>query len=263
MGTTHRQTRSFKHEYELFVEQEIENYKESLPRMALMSLGDEAVAILLADPQTALTEILITEVVDRIILKRLRLPKYETWRRRQMKHIAELRRPEYHGFRSDDVLVRAVSPARDVLVAGAPDKASALYLAANGCAVTALDAEQEIVERVVQAAIDAGLGTLVHGYDLATWKPDRPLGAVIVNPAALNALTPSERLRVIEVLQSATVDGGVHLVQTIASSSKAADDLSIEELRTRYRGWEITLEPSESGPPRLLARKSPTWIAPS
>jgi hypothetical protein len=256
MATTHRPTRSLEHEYELFVDQEIENYKESLQRKALMSLGDEAVAILLADPQTALTEILILEMVDRIIRKRLRIPTYRSWSVRRVKLIAELRRPEFHGFRSDEALVRAVSPARDVLVAGAPDEASALYLAANGCAVTALDAEESIVERVVQAAIDAGLGTLVHGHDLATWKPDRPLGAVIVNPAALDALTPSERLRVIEVLQSATVDGGVHLLQLIASSSKAADDLSMEELRTRYRGWEITLEPRDGGPPRLLARKS-------
>src|SRR5204863_354103 len=36
-----RPARSLKHEYELFVEEEIENYKESIPRHALLSIGDE------------------------------------------------------------------------------------------------------------------------------------------------------------------------------------------------------------------------------
>ena len=69
-----RPTRSLKHEYELFVEQEIENYKESVPRSVLLSIGDEAVAELSADTQFALTELLLCEEVDRIIVKRLRLP---------------------------------------------------------------------------------------------------------------------------------------------------------------------------------------------
>ena len=34
--------RSLKHEYELFVENEIETYKDSLPRSALLKIGDEA-----------------------------------------------------------------------------------------------------------------------------------------------------------------------------------------------------------------------------
>ena len=43
---SHRPTRSLKHEYELFVEQEIENYKESVPRSVLLGIGDEAVSSL-------------------------------------------------------------------------------------------------------------------------------------------------------------------------------------------------------------------------
>ena len=34
---------SLKHAYELYVEQEIENYKFSLPRQAILRIGDEAV----------------------------------------------------------------------------------------------------------------------------------------------------------------------------------------------------------------------------
>src|SRR3954463_5049100 len=218
-GMAQRPTRSLKHEYELFVEQEIENYKESIPRSVLLGIGDDAVSSLTAAPQFALTEILLCDEVDRIIFKRLRLPSYDTWRRRRVKLIDELRRPEHWGLRPDDVLVRALPPSTEgrVLVAGAADEVSALYLAANGCDVTTLTSEADALERVMQAAIGAGLAGRVHAQigDLSSCTPNSPLSAVIVNPVVLDALSPEERARVIEVLQSATADGGVHLVQTI------------------------------------------------
>jgi hypothetical protein len=254
-----RLTRSLKHEYELFVEQEIENYKESVPRSVLLGIGDEAVTSLSAAPQFALTELLLCEEVDRLIFRRLRLPSYDTWRRRRVKLIDELRRPEHWGLRSDDVLVRALPTSTDgrVLVAGAADEVSALYLAANGCDVTTLTAESGALERVMQAAIGAGLAGRVHAQigDLASWTPEVPLNAVIVNPSVLDGLSASERTRVIQVLQSATMDGGIHLVQTIVSSNKAIGALSLEELRSRYRGWTVTVERSDGRSKTFLARK--------
>jgi hypothetical protein len=254
-----RLTRSLKHEYELFVEQEIENYKESVPRSVLLGIGDEAVTSLSAAPQFALTELLLCEEVDRLIFRRLRLPSYDTWRRRRVKLIDELRRPEHWGLRSDDVLVRALPTSTDgrVLVAGAADEVSALYLAANGCDVTTLTAESGALERVMQAAIGAGLAGRVHAQigDLASWTPEVPLNAVIVNPSVLDGLSASERTRVIQVLQSATMDGGIHLVQTIVSSNKAIGAVSLEELRSRYRGWTVTVERSDGRSKTFLARK--------
>lgn len=259
MGSSTRPTRSLRHEYELFVEQEIENYKESVPRSVLLSIGDEAVSALSAAPQFALTELLLCEEVDRIIVKRLRLPSYDSWRRRRLKLIDELRRPEHWGLRPDDVLVRALPTTEGrVLVAGASDEVSALYLAANGCEVTTLTHEVDALERVMQAAIGAGLAGRVHASigDLSSWTPEphSQLDAVIVNPAALDALSADERARVIEVLQSATIDGGVHLVQTIVSS-KAGESISLEELRSRYRGWEVTVERADGRSKTFLARK--------
>jgi hypothetical protein len=146
-----------------------------------------------------------------------------------------------------------------VLVAGAPDEVSALYLAANGCQVTTLAAGVDTAERVVQAAIGAGLSGRVHAQvgDLSSFAPDTPLNAVIVNPEAFAMLSPMERARVIDVLQSATLDGGVHLVQTLAGIDSTADTLSLDELRARYRGWQVTVERGE-GEQRagtFLARK--------
>src|SRR5215475_13760655 len=186
----HRPTRSLRHEYQLYVELEIENYKESVARSVLLAIGDEAVTALASAPQLALTELLLCEEVDRIIVRRLRLPAYDTWRRRRIKLIDELRRPEHWGLRPDDVLVRALPTSSEgrVLVAGAADEVSALYLAANGCQVTTLAAEEDALERLRQAAICAGLAGLVNAQlgDLTSWRPHLPLNAVIVNPMALD-----------------------------------------------------------------------------
>ena len=251
-----RPSRSLKHEYELYLEREIENYKESVPRSVLLSIGDEAVRALADQQQFALTELLLVDEVDKIIFKRLRLPAYTTWRKRRLKLIDELRRPEHWGLSPDDMVVRAVQAvAADsrVLLAGAEVETPALYLAAHGCDVTAL-AEPDAVQRVLDAAEQAGLGERVHAATLAleSWTPDAPLTAVIYSPAAFVGLSSGERARVIQVLQSATADGGLHLVQTIAAGKRTP--VSLDELRRRYRGWDVTVE--EGAPNTFMARKA-------
>ncbi len=251
-----RLSRSLKYEYQLYLEREIENYKESVPRSVLLTIGDDAVRSLETQQQFALTEVLLCDEVDRIIFKRLRLPTYNTWRTRRMKLLAELRRPEHWGFTADDMVMRAVQavpPDSLVLLAGGEMEKPALYLAANGCNVTALSAP-DAVQRVLEAAEAAGLGERVHASatGLDAWTPDAPLTAVIYTSAAFAGLATTERARVIQVLQSATADGGVHLVQTIAAGKRTA--VSIEELRRRYREWDVTMDESE--PNSFLARKS-------
>lgn len=248
--------RSLKHEYELFVEHEIEAYKESLPRPALLRIGDEAVAQLAEQQQLALTEILVWEEVDRIIMRRLRLPPFSTWRRRRLRRLAAYRRPEHWGFSPDAPIVRAIGPTGDthVLVTGAATEGSALYLAANGCEVTTLDAAEDVIERVLSAAYDAGITARVHGITagLASYAPHAPLTAVVCTPAAFAGLTLEERDRAIVVLQSATRDGGVHLVETIVAGQAA---LSVDELTQRYAGWEVSVEYAWGNGQTFLARK--------
>jgi hypothetical protein len=251
-----RPSRSLKHEYELYLEREIENYKESVPRSVLLSIGDDAVSALAGQQQFALTELLLCDEVDKIIFKRLRLPGYTTWRQRRIKLLAELRRPEHWGLSRDDLVVRAVQAVAGdsrVLLAGGQMETPALYLAANGCDVTALSAPDD-VQRVLDAAEEAGLGERVHASAAAldSFTPDAPLTAVIYTPAAFAGLSAAERARVIQVLQSATADGGVHLVQTIAAGKRTP--VSIEELRRRYRGWDVTVD--EGAPNSFLARKA-------
>ncbi len=263
-----RAARSLRHEYGLYVEQEIENYKESIPRAAILAIGDEAAAILAAQPQFVLTELLLLEEVDRIIFRRIRLPKYDTWRRKRMKLHDEMRRPEHWGLHADDALVRtiggpemgAAGAGSHVLLAGEGARRSALFLAANGCEVTTLEPEEEAVTRVMEAAMQAGLAERVHAVaaELAQWtpSPDAPLHAVVCSHSALRSLTPLERARVIGVLQSATADGGVHLVETIVAGRNA-----INELKVTYRGWDISVEASKTAgvddAQVFLARKEP------
>jgi hypothetical protein len=247
-----RTARSVRHEYELYVEQEIEHYKESIPRSAILAIGDEAAAKIAAQPQFSLTEMLLVEEVDRIIASRLRLPKYETWRKRRMKLHGEMRRPEHWGLTKDHALVRTIQGATaekvtaHVLVAGETAQRSALFLAANGCDVTALEPEWDAVDRVMAAAIQAGLAERVHAYaaELGQFTPDVPLRAVVCTHSALEHLSEAERSRVLDVLQSATSDGGVHLVETIIAGAAA-----IDELKARYAGWLVSVESAKGGSP--------------
>jgi hypothetical protein len=252
----HRPPRSLQHEYERYLEQEIENYKESVPRSVLLSIGDEAVAALAREAQFTLTELIVWEEVDRIIARRLRLPSATTWRRRRLKVIEELRRPERWGMTSEHPLVRGISAAPNgaALVAGAVDDSPALYLAANGCRVTAIDGEPEAVDRVMHAALRAGLTDRIDARvgGLESWSADSPLFAVIVSDAALAGLSTEERQRVVAALQRATLDGGVHLVQALA---KGTDELA--DLRASYEGWTVEVDRSTSRPDSFLATKQP------
>ena len=248
--------RSLRHEYELFVEREIEAYKESVSRSVLLSIGDEAVAALAAEQQFALTELILWEEVDRIIMRRIGLPSFQTWRRRRLRRLAAYRRPEHWGFAPDAPIVRTAESLREshVLVSGVPSEASALFLAANGCEVTTVESDEEAVERVMAAAFDAGITGRVHGFvaDLATYAPLQPLTAVVCTPAAFAGLSSEERLHAIGVLQSATRDGGVHLVETILAGQAT---LSVDELAERYAGWEVSVENGLGACPTFVARK--------
>ena len=252
-----QQPRSLKYEYELFVEQEIEGYKESVPRSVLLRIGDEAVGVLQAQQQLAMTEMLLVAEVDQIIRQRLRLPSFRTWCRKRLKALAEFRRPERWGLRPDGIVARTMPMLADghVLVAGTAEEGPAMFLAANGCAVTAIEPAEEVMERVMHAAVEVGIAGRVRGFvgDVAGWTPDRPLNAVICAAAAFAGLTDAERAEAIALLQRATTRGGVHVMQRRAGEADEAP--SIAELAASYDGWQISLEHGGDAVATLLAKK--------
>jgi hypothetical protein len=155
--------RSLRAEYNDFVEREVEDYKNSVSTSFLHSIATEAARTLDEGLQLGMREVMLADEVDKIIARRLRLPSYETWRKRRLKTADELRRPEHWGLRPDTPLAQAIPPGQargthaTVLVAGPRVEGSALFLAANGCEVTAVEPEVAVVNRVLRAAHDAGL----------------------------------------------------------------------------------------------------------
>lgn len=249
---------SLKHEYELFVEREIEEYKDRVSRSAILKIADEAVQRLHEQEQVTLNELVLWLEVDRIIAARLRLPTYQTWVRRRRKQLEALRKPEAWGLTADAALVRNLPTASDahVLVARPSHERAALFLAANGCTVTEVEPETDIVNRVLQAAEEHGLEARVHllNTGLIGFAPNTPLAAVVCTPAAFAGLSAAQRKHVLGVLQTATRDGGVHLVETIVAGRAVLD---LDELRASYAGWDVSIEGDASRPERtFVARKS-------
>jgi hypothetical protein len=248
--------RSLKHEYELFVEREIENYKDRLDRKTILGIGDEAVKSLEAQQQLALTELLLCEEVDRIIRKRIGLRTFAVWRKQRLSRLAEFKKPESWGMQRDGAIARTAAAAHDghVLVAGARTEGRSLYLAANGCDVTTLDPTEDVIDRVIDAAAEVGLTGRIRGVvsDLAGWEPDFPISAVVCAAAALQELTPQQRQKALSILQAATKDGGVHVVET---SSDGVRLVPLEELEASYYGWQTIVEGS-LGNETFSARKA-------
>jgi hypothetical protein len=249
--------RSLRAEYQQYVEREIEDYKNSVSTAFLHSIATEAARTLDEGAQLGMREVMLADEVDRIIAKRLRLPSYDTWRKRRLKNANELRRPEHWGLRPDTPLAQAIptrASSAQVLVAGPRVEGSALYLAANGCEVTAVESEVAVVNRVLRAAQDAGLTEKLRGFvaDLVSFTPDGPLAAVVCTPAAFAGLGEHEIEQVIHLLQRATLDGGVHLIETLVAGQQV---LSEDELRSRYAGWEIKLVPEPGASKTFVAKK--------
>jgi len=70
----------------------------------------------------------------------------------------------------------------------------------------------------------------------------------------LRGLSAAQRARVIKLLQGATADGGIHLVETPGARRAGP---TLHELENRYRGWSVSLVRDASSE-MFLARKEMT-----
>ena len=88
---------SDKQHYHEYILQRIEGFKNSIGRDELMRLGDEAATELqtTSEGQFVLTEVLMLETVDRLIMKRLALRPYRRWRE-QFRKLREAQRTPVH-----------------------------------------------------------------------------------------------------------------------------------------------------------------------
>jgi hypothetical protein len=209
----HRRRRSpysDKQHYQEYILQRIEGYKNSIGRDELLRLGDEAASELqaTAEGQFVLTEVLMLESVDRLIMKRLSLRPY----RRRRQHYIRL---------------RDAQPAP-----------TAYLLAAHDAAVTFLAGELGCVERVESRMAAEALSSLFDSY-VTHFDSGLPgflsflenFDIVVLDPEILLELGVAGRAQLVSDLQRRSRAGGVHVILPTCSA------IAPESLRSLYAGW--------------------------
>lgn len=242
-----RQPRSLKQEYQEFILQRLEEYKNTVPREELLEIGDEAVRELQASAQDQylLTEVLLLEHVDRIIARRLRLPSFPRWRQKHRALREAQREPTHWGFDRQHPIVpwaARLEPDDVVIVLGAAALPEALFLAAHDAEVFLLDQDLGAVEAAEGRAVAEQLGggafqALVINF--GSWFPDLTPALVAIAPSSLGQLRAKQRASLIADLQVRTPSGGVHVVLPPAAEHREVIPLAPEALQTLYRGWQV------------------------
>lgn len=240
-----RTPHSLKQEYEEFILQRIEEFKDQLSRPELLTLADEAVRELELESaeQLLLTELMMLEHVDRLIVRRLRLPSYRRWRVRHVKLRAAQRQPTHWGLDADTPLAdlaERLEPGEPALMIGSGSVAAGLYLAALEADVLLIDRDLSVVEaaesRAAAEAVAARFQALVVNLD--GWFPETTPSLVVIDPVTMAALDTSTRIRVIDLLRDRTAPGGLHC---ILPAEPRADviPLAPEALQAHYHGWIV------------------------
>jgi len=243
--TARRPPRSLKQEYQEFLLQRIEEYKNALTREDLLEIGDEAVRELeeSAAGQYLLTEVLLLEHVDRIIARRLRLPSFPRWRQKHRALRAAQRAPTHWGLEPDGPLVSAVrrlEPGDLAVVVGAAALPTALFIAAHDAEVFLVDHDLGAVERAESRAVTEQLAGRFQALvvTFGSWFPDVAPSLVIIDPAALAPARARDRHALLAELQVRTRPGGVHVILPIPTATEVIP-LAPEALQAQYGGWEI------------------------
>lgn len=256
-----RQQHSLRQEYGEFILERIEEFKNQLSRAELLAVADEAVRELEVGPegQLVLTEVLVLEHVDRLIMRRLNLPTFRRWRDRNLRLRRAQREPTHWGLDRNwplAVLAESFEEAAVALVVGAAAVPASLFLVAHQWPVVFIDRHLSAVESAETWAAGEALAGRFQALvvSMGDWFPDIEPTLVVVDPAALNALGRTARERFLTTVQQRTMSGGAHFVMP-ARSAEPAMALPFDVLRTHYAGWRIDQPRDPSGPRWFLASK--------
>jgi hypothetical protein len=210
-----------KQRYHEYLLQRIEDYKNSLARDELLRLGNDAAAELAdaTEGQYFLTEVLMQETVDRLIMKRLRLPSFTKWRQKFAQLREAQREPTHWGIeRAGAVasLLPRLEAGDHALVVGGGAEAAVYLLAAHDLRVTCLFGDDATCTRIENRMAAESLTGDFAAYVvmLGSWFPEleRPVQLVVIDAATLAGLAGPRRLELMAKLQDVTVPGGVHAV---------------------------------------------------
>jgi hypothetical protein len=267
-GGARRPPRSLRAEYEQFIEQRIEEYKDSLPRAEILGIGDEAMQELAGADQLQLTEVVLRDQVDSIIRRRLRLPSFRRWRERHLALRTAQSEPGHWGLAAHDPVAGLGDLVEDgdvVLVIGASDGACALFLAARGALVRVADPDIAAVYGLENRAVTEQLGALIECevVRLERLAPERrSFAACVVETGAIAAMAAAERATLIHRLKDATAPAGRHAVMPGGSLGHGNGEprLSSDAIRSLYSDWEVVRHQGAAG--RRLRNAGFTAIRP-
>jgi hypothetical protein len=266
----HRRRRSpysDKQHYHEYILQRIEGYKNSIGRDELLRLGDEAASELQAtsEGQFVLTEVLMLESVDRLIMKRLSLRPYRRWRQQFLRLRAAQRTPNHWGLEPHcplSPLLPRLEPEDTALVVGGAAAPNTYLLAAHDAAVTFLASDLGSVERVESRMAEEALSSLFDSY-VTQFDPIPPFlsplvdfDIIVLDPGVLLDLAGSRRNELVLDLQRRSRPGGIHIVLPTCPA------IAPESLRSLYGGWTREEEPkrkrrgsySKSAPGLILTK---------
>lgn len=231
---------SLKQQYHEYILQRIEAYKNSLSRPELLDLGNEAVAEMEAaqGDQFLLTEVLLTDWVDRLIHKRLSLQPYSRW----SKHFKQLRtaqrEPTRWGIERRCPITRLLprlEPGDTALILGNDAAPIAYLLAAHDVEVIFAGSDMTFVDQVESRVAEEALGHFCSTYVAPTtdFPPELSpqVNIVVVDTATLGLGTSARRREVIERLMERTAPTGVHLIVPSAHA------LAPEAYLSHYAEW--------------------------
>jgi len=254
---------SLKQQYHEYILQRIESYKNSLSRRELLDLGNEAVAEMeAAGDQFLLTEVLLTDWVDRLIHRRLRLQPYSRWSRHLKQLRTAQREPTHWGIdRRCPVsgLLPRLEPGDTALVIGADAAPIAFLFAAHDVEVVYTGHDMTHVDQVESRVAEEALGHNCSTYVAATGQfvpgmPDR-VQVVAIDTGTLEAEPARARRGILEQLMERTAPGGVHLL--LPSPRALAPDAFL----SHYSEWIREDRPPEKRRPArslgLLLGKPP------
>lgn len=238
---------SLQQQYDEYILQRIENFKNGLSRHELMALGNEALAEMNAarEAQLTLTEMLMADEVDKLISRRLKLESYKKWSRKIKNLRAAQRTPMRWGLDPNGPLAKILprlEPGDTAIVLGPDAEPVAGLLAAHEVHVTFLGDDMTHVDQVESRINDETLGHYCTTYvaplgHFPCGVPDQ-VHIVVVDTRTLEGQTAANRRAVLETLMARTLPGGLHLI----FPSKHA--LAPEAYLTHYGEW--IREPGES-----------------
>ncbi|HEX6644010.1 MAG TPA: hypothetical protein VF037_05000 [Gemmatimonadales bacterium] len=231
---------SLKQQYQEYVLERIETYKNSIGRTRLLDLANEAVAEMQDshEGQFLLTEVLAQEAVDRLIVRRLKLPPFGRWKQQYTRLRKAQREPTHWSLEPDSALAALLprlEPEDMTLVVGSGVAGAAYLLAAYDTTLTFIAPDIGVVERVEAGLADEGLASSADCYFVqpGCWLPAfaAPFDLVVLDAGTLGDIDAATRSGFLAELQGLTSPAGVHVILP------SADGLAPEAFLGDYCGW--------------------------